>query len=393
MDGLKYDFAFFDAIQDRRNTDCFKWDSLDQGAGQLPMGVADMDFRSPTEVVDALTRRAAQGIYGYTTPAARATDALLGFLQRRHGLRLTADQQCLLPCVVTGLRAAVRTLTAPGDSVIVQPPVYGPFYSSVEENHRVLVKAPLLRDAHGAYTMDLEAVQRHCKAGAKLMLLCNPHNPVGRCWTVQELTELWDLLARYGVALISDEIHWDFIAPSVTFTSALSLPGAANPDAAVAVLTSASKTFNLAGLQQAVLLTRNPALLAQIQRDMDQAGVTTGNLFALLATEVACRDGDAWLDALLAYLETSKQILAQELSHRLPLATFSPIQATYLAWLDLRAYGFTSQQLSQRTHAAGVVFSDGTFYGPEGEGFLRINLACPHSQLREALVRLQKALG
>lgn len=390
---MAYDSDFFDHSPSRLGTHCEKWDGLRrrEGAELLPMWVADMDFRCPPEVTQALAQRAAHGIYGYTEEPDRARDALLGFLKRRHGLSLTREQQAMLPCVITGLKAAVRVLTRPGDSVIVQPPVYGPFFSSIRANSRVVAESPLLCH-QGRYTMDFEGIEALCRAGAKLMLLCSPHNPVGRCWTRQELQRLWDILSRYGVALVSDEIHWDFVYEADAFTSVLALDGAREPGAALAVLTSASKTFNLAGLQQAALLTHNPGLLKAFQADMDKTGVAMGNIFGMVATQAAYEQGDPWLDGLLAYLREARAILERELPLALPKAVLSPLEATYLAWVDLRAYGFSTQELKQRTYQAGVAFTMGTFFGTQGEGFLRINLACPHSQLREALARLQKAI-
>ncbi|NLV58465.1 MAG: pyridoxal phosphate-dependent aminotransferase [Clostridiales bacterium] len=391
---MAYDAQFFDTFPCRMGTDCDKWDALrrKEGADLLPMWVADMDFRSPPEVTQALVRRATHGIYGYTEQSTSAQEALLGFVKRRHGLNLTSDQQCMLPCVVTGLKAAVRTLTQPGDAVIIQPPVYGPFFSSIRDNDRVVAESPLLADAQGRYRMDFESIRHLCETGAKLMLLCSPHNPVGRCWTRDELEQLWDILSHYGVPLVSDEIHWDFIFDKDAFTSFLALPQVQNHSAPIAVLTSASKTFNLAGLQQACLLTRNTTLLKSIQSDMQKAGVVQGNVFGMLAAQVAYEQGDAWLDGLLAYLRQSRDILHTELSRLLPQAILSPLEATYLAWVDLRAYGFSNQELLMRTHRAGVAFTMGTFFGTQGDGFLRINLACPHSQLRHALALLHKAV-
>lgn len=389
---MAYDSQFFDQTPSRLGTHCEKWDGLRlrEGAELLPMWVADMDFLCPLEVTQALSQRAAHGIYGYTMEPAQAQEALLGFLKRRHGLALTREQQTMLPCVITGLKSAVRIFTQPGDSVIVQPPVYGPFFSSIRDNDRVVAESPLLRDTQGRYTMDFESIEALCRAGAKLMLLCSPHNPVGRCWTQGELERLWGILSRYGVALVSDEIHWDFVFEKGVFTSTLAL--AQDPAAPIVALTSASKTFNLAGLQQAALLTRNPALLKAFQQDMNRAGVAMGNIFGMAATQAAYEHGDAWLEGLLAYLTKSRALLEAELPLLLPKAVLSPLEATYLAWVDLRAYGFSTRALQQRTHQAGVAFTMGNFFGAQGEGFLRINLACPHSQLREALSRLQKAI-
>ncbi len=388
-----YDKAFFDKGIDRRGTACEKWDGMAEHVGHevLPMWVADMDFPCPDEVMEAIRRRAEHPVFGYTGYEKQCAGALLGFLKRRHGVQLEPDHHAMLPCVITGLKTAVLTLTQPGDGVIVQPPVYGPFYSSVRDNGRTLVECPLLRDDKGYYTMDLAAVEQALKNGARLMLLCNPHNPAGRAWTQQELADLWQLLNSYGCALVSDEIHMDFVLAERPFVSILSVAQGENDR--VAALTSASKTFNLAGLQQAALLCRNRDMLASMKKQLSCAGVTQGNIFAMVACEAAHLYGDSWLDALKDYLREAYALLKAELAVRLPEAVLTPLEATYLAWIDLRAYGFTPEELNRRTHEHGVAFTEGTFFGKEtGAGFLRINLACPHGHMLEAVKRLEAAI-
>lgn len=390
---MTYDQAFFDTPLDRHGTACEKWDALERRIGHElnPMWVADMDFPCPQEITDALTKRAAHPVYGYTEQTDAAVQAALDFMRRRHGVSLKAEEQFLLPCVVSGLRAAVLSCTQPGDQVIVQPPVYGPFYASVKDNGRVPVECPLLRDENGYYTMDLTAVEKACQGGAKLMLLCNPHNPVGRAWTRDELTALWTLLACYGVTLVSDEIHEDFVYERGAFVPMLTV--ATGAEDRVMALTSASKTFNLAGLQQAVGFSRSAALLGSVKDTLRNVGVVQGNIFALAATEAAYRYGDEWLDAMLVYLREGERILREELARLLPKAVLSPLEATYLAWVDLRAYGLSTETLLARCRDAGVEFTPGTFFGAQaGEGFLRINLACPHDRIRLAARQLAKAV-
>ena len=385
----------FDTSIDRKNTACEKWDGIARREGRqlLPMWVADMDIACPAAISEALTARAAHPAYGYTEQTDEQVDAMLSFFKRRHGLTLENHQQYTLPCVVTGLCAAVRALTKPGDSVVIQPPVYGPFYRSIQNSDRLIAENPLQRDAQGHYSMDFDGLEEICRQGAKLMILCSPHNPVGRCWTKDELSRLWSILSRYDVALISDEIHWDFVYEPGAFISMLSLAEAQDGQAPITVLTSASKTFNLAGLLQAVLLSRHTDMRNAIIKELQNSGATQGNIFSLAAGEAAYRDCDDWLDGLLDYLREARTILQEELAMRLPKVILSPIESTYLAWLDLRAYGFSTEELMRRTYGQGVAFTEGTFFGKaEGEGFLRINFACPHQQLREALVLLEKAM-
>lgn len=387
-----YTKAFFDEPFDRRGTASVKWDVMaeTQSRETNPMWIADMDFRCPKEIPEALMKRAAHAAYGYTEQTKAATQAMLDFMQRRHGVRLKEQDQILMPCVVTGLRAAVLSLTEPGDRVIVQPPVYGPFYASVADNGRQAAECPLKHREDGFYQMDLDAVEQACREGAKLMLLCNPHNPVGRAWTKEELTALLDVLNRYQVPLVSDEIHEDFVYEKNGFVPVLTL--ATGEDAQVLSLTSASKTFNLAGLQQAVAMSRNHELLHRVEKTMQNAGVVQGNIFGLIATEAAYLYGDQWLDTLLDYIKEGEGILRARLKELLPKAVISPLQATYLAWVDLRAYGFTTEQLMERCRAQGVEFTPGTFFGQAGDGFLRVNLACPHQRVMDAAERLAKAV-
>ena len=297
---MKFNQEYFDEGLYRMGTRCEKWDECraEHGEDILPMWVADMDFPSPPAVQEAILRRAAHPTYGYTAVMADDTLALTDFWQRRHGLTLDAQDVMMIPCVITGLKLAILALTQPGDGVIIQSPVYGPFRFSVEATGRTLMDAPLILREDGGYDMDLAAVEKQLQAGAKLMLLCNPHNPVSRVWTKEELSALLTLLNRYGAYLVSDEIHADFVYAPNTFIPALSLQGER-----VISLCAASKTFNLAGLQQASLLCKEENVRKLIQAEMDRAGVRCGNIFALEATRAAYNEGDAWLDGLIAYLD------------------------------------------------------------------------------------------
>ena len=355
------------------------------------MWVADMDFRCPVEVSEALVKRAQHPVYGYTDQTAAAVQAMLDFTSRHYGVTLTREQQATLPCVVTGLRAAVRTQTQPGDGVLIQPPVYGPFFSAIKDNGRNIVENPLVPDANGYYRMDFDGMEAAFQNGVKLALLCSPHNPVGRVWTREELQHVYSLCQRYDVTLVVDEIHADFVYETGAFTNALLLDSDEN--AKIIVLGSASKTFNIAGMRQAVMLTRNRKLRQELLFDMRDAGVISGNIFSFAATEAAYRYGDAWLEGMLLYLKAAYQLLCKELAERLPKAVLTPLEATYLAWIDLRAYGLSTAELMKRTHEQGVAFTSGLFFDRKlGEGFLRLNFACPHSQTLEAVKRLEKAV-
>lgn len=390
---MTFDHEYFDMGLNRVGTRSEKWDFIRMREGKdiLPLWVADMDFPSPPAVSEAILKRAAHPTYGYTEPMDDDYEAVISFWQRRHGLTLQKEQISMLPCVVTGLKVCVNALTQPGDGVIVQPPVYGPFFFSVNGADRRLVENPLKVGEDGRYYMDLEQLEELIQAEKpKLMILCSPHNPIGRNWSKEELCALMALLNKYQLPLVVDEIHADFVFKPDTFTPALSLT---NEDAPVITMCAASKTFNTAGLQQSYLFTRNPEMKKKIDAFMAAAGVTCGNIFALEGTRAAFEQGDEWLDGLMAYLDEGRKILREELARELPQAVMTPLDATYLAWIDLRAYGFTTDELMERTHKAGVAFTPGTFFGKElGEGFLRFNIACPHRFIIEGVQRLKKAL-
>ena len=386
---MKFDREYFDAGLYRLGTRCEKWDEAraEHGEDILPLWVADMDFPSPPAVQEAILNRAAHPTYGYTAELADDHQALIDFWQRRHGLTITADSLTLMPCVVTGLKLAILALTQPGDKVLIQSPVYGPFRMSVQATGRTLAEAPMLHCEDGRYDMDLAAIERELQNGAKLMLLCSPHNPASRAWTRDELTALIALLDKYNVPLVSDEIHADFVYAPGTFIPVLSLT-----QKNVMSLCAASKTFNLAGLQQACCICPDENLRNAFRAQMDKAGVRSGNIFALEATRAAYNEGDAWLDGLMDYLDGNRKHLAEMVAKHLSKAVLTPLEATYLGWIDLRAYGFHEDELMQRTIAAGVQFTGGKFFGDNGDGFLRINIGCPRRYITEGVLRLAKAL-
>lgn len=388
---MAFDRAFFDAGIDRNGTQSVKWSAPGVClTGMIPLWVADMDFAASPAITDALVNRAHHANYGYTLIEDEDMAAVCAYWQRRHGVRLSTDEVGLLPSVVSGLRVCVSQLTRPGEGVIVQPPVYGPFFNAIRDSGRVVLEAQLQCDAQGRYTMDLAAVEEHLRRGARLMLLCNPHNPVSRAWHEEELVRLIDLLGRYGCALVSDEIHADFVYSPRSFVSALTL---SRPGMRVIGLAAASKTFNVAGLQQASIFCRDRELMQAISRQLHTNGVEAGNLFALVATRAAYTKCDDWLEGVLAYLDTNRQVLREELGRLLPEAVLSPIEATYLAWVDLRAYQLSNADVYDRCRQALVVPSDGSIFGKtSGEGFMRLNFGCPQTQLELGIERFAKAV-
>lgn len=388
---MRFDEAFFDQIIDRRNTDCEKWDdrSIMDPEG-IPLWVADMDFACAPAIVEALQKRAEHPCFGYTIENPADNEALISFWRRRHGLEIQPGEITMLPCVVTGLKACVRALTQPGDGVAIVTPVYGPFYGSIRSNGRVVRAVSLIRDEKtGRYDLDFGAMQKALQEGAKLMMLCSPHNPASRLWSEAELTRLCELAEEYGVPIVCDEIHADFVYAPGKFVSILSIPEGRNR---AVMLCSASKTFNVAGLQQAAMACMNPDMLEKLRAELNAAGVMCGNTFALLAARAAYTGCDEWLDGLIAYLDGTRKLLAEWVAEYVPKAVMSPIEATYLAWLDLRAYGLTCEEMARKCRRAKVALTGGTFFGEEGEGFMRVNFACPRSQLKEGIKRFGAAL-
>jgi cystathionine beta-lyase len=386
-----FDAAFFDAPLDRSGTNSLKWDIMGPGGpGGIPLWVADMDFRCPPAISEALVARAAHPNYGYTTVDQELLQAFCQFWARRHRVKTLPEEIMLLPSVVSGLRLCVEEFTSPGDGVIILTPVYGPFYRAVKDAERNLLEVPLLRDASGRYSMDLNAVEQHLKAGARLMLLCSPHNPVSRLWSREELEALTGLLARYDCALAADEIHADFVYAPGDFTSMRLLENDAFP---LVQLTAASKTFNVAGLQTALAVCRSKEVCEHMQANASRRGIEAGNVFGQVASKAAFLHGDTWLDGLMVYLDKSRDLLRDLLQQLLPEAVLTPIEATYLAWVDLQAYGHSTAEIIERCRKEQVMTTEGTvFNATSGEGHMRINFGCPRTQLQEGIERFARAI-
>ena len=391
---MRFDTAYFDAGIRRVGTECEKWDGMIAETGDetmIPMWVADMDFPSPPAIRDALAGVLARGTWGYTVSGDADRQALCDYWARRHGVTIERESVLLSPCVVTGLKLALRAVTKPGDGVLINPPVYGPFFMSIRSNGRKVVESPLVCDGDGRYTMDLADMEGKLASGeAKAVMLCSPHNPCGRAWSEEELTAVVALCRRYGAPIVCDEIHADFVYAPNTHHSILTIPGARE---IAVMLCAASKTFNVAGLEQSAIVCCNEAVRKAIAEDMAASGVKAGNAFALAATRAAYTGCDAWLDGLMDYLAGSRDMVAAFVAERMPRVRLTPLEATYLMWLDCSALGFTQDELLARIRAAHVKVNDGLFFGEQGRGFIRLNIGCPRSQIREALTRLATVLG
>ncbi len=391
---------------DRRGTHSAKWGVVKQdgrftpledapqfqdGPRLLPMWVADMDFPVPQPVIDALTARAQHGIFGYGWPGASYRQAVVDWMQRRHGWTVEPEWIVPTPGVVPALNMLVRTFVAPGQRVIIQPPVYYPFYTAIANNQAELARNPLLL-VDGRYTIDfagLEALAR--EPDVAMLILSSPHNPVGRVWTPDELRRLGEICLAHGVLVVADEIHGDLIYPGQRFTPYAALDDALAQNAIVC--TAPSKTFNLAGLATSNIIIPSPELRARFERTLNSNGLHGVNTFGIVALEAAYKDGEEWLAQVMDYVAGNFQYLRDYVAQHLPQIDVVEPQGTYLVWLDCRRLGLDKPALERlMLHEARVFLDEGYIFGPEGEGFERINIACPRSILAEALERIKAAV-
>ncbi len=381
---------YLDAAVDRRGTNCEKWDRCGKHFGRadvLPMWVADMDFRTAPAVAEAIAERAQHAIYGYTENAAEEKRAEQGWLKRRYGLDVEADWILYSPGVVDSIFFCVRALTQPGDKVLVQPPVYGPFYRAVQLFERTLVENPLIRTEQG-WEMDFELLEKQFADGVRMMIFCNPHNPVGRVWRREELAQLVKLAAKHGVIIVSDEIHADFNLGATPHTRILSLEGSDN----CVMLTSATKSFNLAGLRQSSAIIPDARLRERVRAEIDRAHAGTPNIFGAIAQTAAYNHGDAWMDAVVEYIRENRDFAVDFIRNHIPQVRCEAQEGTYLMWLDCRNVGVSHEEFFRRlVDEAGVALNSGTDYGAEaGRGYFRFNLATRRANVEQALRNIEK---
>lgn len=391
----------FDLPIGRRGSCCIKWDEQppmlkgDSTDDVIPMWVADMDFRTSPAIIDALRRRVEHGAFGYTHIPDSYYEAITSWFARRH--QWTVDRSWIqyTSGVVPALSAIVKALTEPGDQVILQTPVYNCFFSSVRNNGCEVVTSPLHlnRDAQGAlsYTMDFDDLEAKARQPrAKMLILCNPHNPAGRVWTREELTRVYNICKENDVIVVSDEIHNELTYRGKHYVAYGTV---CQMDNAI-ICTSPSKSFNTAGLQIANIICANPSWQRRIDRAININEVCDVNPFGVVALEAAYNESEEWLDQLCEYIYQNYEVLCTFLSAELPQLRVLPLEGTYLAWLDISSLGITSDVLAERLLNEGRVWvNSGTMYGPkDGEGFIRLNLACPRSQLTEALHRIKQVI-
>jgi len=381
----------FDTLYDRGSGGNAKWDrrtAEEKQKGYVPLSIADMEFL-PAPCIKRAVLKAAEGIYGYTDPETRYFDAVVNWMNARHNMDIAPEEVVCYYGVVPALFTAVRAFTEPGDKIIIQTPVYFPFETVVSRQGRELARNPLI-ESNGQYAMDyahLESLARDPKA--KLLILCSPHNPVGRVWTRAELTRLGEICAENNVLVISDEIHADIVF-SGRHTAFSTL------DERIArrsvILTSTSKSFNLAGLQLANVIIPDGDLRNTFKRQVDIDGYSNISHFGYAATIAAYNEGAEWLDALIAYLRENIEFFTSFIARVFPSAVISPLEGTYLPWVNFKCLGLDPKQLEYFMRVeAGLFLDEGYLFGTGGEGYERFNIALPRAELRKALDRLEAA--
>lgn len=381
---MKYDF---DEVISRRGTLSYKWDSATD-AEVLPLWVADMDFRTSPAIIEALQRRVAHGIFGYTRVPDAYYQAVTNWFARRHGWNIQREWMIYTSGVVPAVSAVIKALTVPGDKVLVQTPVYNCFFSSIRNNGCTLAASPLLRVGN-TWQMDFEDLERKASdPDVKVFLLCNPHNPVGRVWTREELLKAGEICSRHGVTVVSDEIHCELVYPGHAYTPFASISGDFSARAIVCI--SPSKAFNIAGLQIANIVVPDEEVRRKIDKAININEVCDVNPFGVTATIAAYTEGEEWLNQLLVYLQANYKWMQDYCRTHLPDFPISDLEGTYLVWMDCSILHKTSDVLEQELlDESKLWLNAGTMYGAEGEGFMRWNIACPRSVLAEGLERFR----
>ncbi len=403
----------FDKIVDRRNTDCLKYDfAVRRGrpADVLPLWVADMDFPTSSRVIDAVVERAQHGIFGYTETGDSYFEAAADWMRRHHNWEVQREWLVKTPGVVFALAMAVKAFTEPGDAVLIQQPVYYPFSEVIEDNGRVVVSSDLVQDEQNEaadtgrirYRMDFaDLEQKIIDNHVKLFLLCSPHNPVGRVWTKEELQQVGEICLRHHVIVVADEIHEDFVFGGHKHTVFASLSSFAD---FTITCTSPAKTFNLAGLQVSNIFISNRKLRHAFKKQISASGYSQLNTLGLTAAEAAYRYGEDWYQAMMAYVDGNLQFLRDYLAKNLPEIRMTETEGTYLVWLDCRELPVYKRSIAETAksadarlehfivHDAGLWLDSGAIFGKSGQGFERINVACPRSTLQQALTQLKAAV-
>lgn len=381
---MKYDF---DTVADRRNTNSYKWDV---GENELPMWVADMDFRTAPEITKALALRTEHGIFGYSDVTDEWYDAYINWWDRRHHIKFEKEQIFFSTGVIPTISSCVRKLTAPAEKVIIMTPVYNIFYNCILNNGRNVYECPLVYSS-GEYSIDWDALENAMSdPQTSLMLLCNPHNPVGRIWDRETLARLGEMAYDNGVTVVSDEIHCDITDPGCEYVPFASVSEKCAQNSVICI--APTKAFNIAGLQTSAVVSLNPRLRHKVWRQLNTDECGEPNAFAVQAAVAAFTKGEEWLDELRSYIYENKNTVRKFLEENIPGIKLLPSDATYLLWLDCSAFTDNSKKFAEDIRkASGLYLSHGMQFG-NGDSFLRMNIACPRSVLSDGLERLGKAI-
>lgn len=384
----------FDKIIDRTNNFSAKWSEMNKNFSTndlLPMWVADMDFLTAPCIMEALKDRLEQGIFGYTTRPSSYNESIVNWLDNRFSWKIKQEWLMFSPAVITSISLLIQNLTQKNDKIMIQEPVYSPFHNIVESNERDLVISPLVKLDDGSYVMDYEDIEAKIK-DVKIFILCNPHNPVGRVWTREELTRLGEICLKHNVLVISDEIHSDIILKNHKHTPFASISKEFGKNTITCM--APTKTFNLAGLQSSFLVIYNPSYYEVMDRAFSRLDIKRNNAFSLVATEAAYNYGEDWLDELIKYLEDNVDFAIEYIKTHIPQLKVKKPEGTYLLWVDFNDLNVDEKDLKDALINKGkVALSCGSSFGIGGNGYYRINLACPRSMVLEALKRIEFAIN
>jgi cystathionine beta-lyase len=384
----------FDETADREGTKCIKYDLREETFGVkdvIPMWVADMDFNTPEFIVKSLQDRLNHEIYGYSFRPPEYFLSIINWLKTRHNWSIEKEWICFCPGIVPALNFCTLAFTAPGDNIIVQPPVYFPFFSAAESHGRKLIYNRLI-ESDGKWVMDYDSLIAGIDAKTKMIFLSNPHNPVGRVWTPDELNRLADICLKNNILIISDEIHCDLVLPGYNHTPFASLSGKVAENTITCI--APSKTFNLAGLSTSSVIISNPVLRKSFSRVVENLHISGGNIFGTIASVAAYSHGHQWVDALLDYIDHNVDYVKDFCGKMIPEIIPVQPEATYMIWLDCRKFGMTGKELQHFfVNRAGIGMNEGSTFGPGGEGFMRMNVATTHQTVMKAMEQIEKAVA
>jgi len=384
----------FDEPAGREGTDCIKYDRREETFGVkdiIPMWVADMDFNTPDFVVESLQKRLEHQIYGYSFRSSEYFQSMISWIKTRHNWTVEKEWISFSPGIVPALNFCTLAFTQAGDNIIVQPPVYFPFFSAAESHGRNLIYNRLT-ESEGKWNMDYNSLIAGIDSKTKMIIISNPHNPVGRVWTPEELNNLADICLKNNILIISDEIHCDLVLPGFTHTPMASLSEKIAEN--TVTLIAPSKTFNLAGLSTSSVIIKNPVLRKSFNRIVDNLHVGNGNIFGNTASIAAYANGHKWLDALLDYIDNNIEFVKDYCGKMIPEIIPVQPEATYMIWLDCRRFGMSGKDLQNFfVHKAGVGMNEGSTFGPGGEGFMRMNIGTTHQTVMKAMEQIERAVA